>query len=101
MWVRTIMSVIIRTVGSEPPPVGHAPLSPPGCGGCGSRPRGLGDLVEAMVHGLAVALDLSCLDDSKQSLRPESPCAKRRDKLNRLGTKLGIGLAEDSSNSNT
>ena len=86
------MSVIVRRVTSEPSPTGPGLAPSRGCGGCGSRPkRGLGDIVEAIVHPLAVALDLPCLDDSKQSLRPESPCAQRRDKLNQMGRKVGLG----------
>lgn len=52
------------------------PASPP--------PPGLGDLVERLVKPIAVALDLPCLDENQQ-LRPESPCAQRRDRLNRFG----------------
>ena len=49
----------------------------PSCG------TGLGDLVERLVKPIAIALKLPCLDEQNQ-LRPESPCAKRRDALNRL-----------------
>ena len=50
---------------------------------------GLGDIVEKLVHPIAVALKLPCLEKGK--LKPQSPCAKRRDRLNKLGAKLGIG----------
>lgn len=42
----------------------------------------LGDAVEKLAKPIAKALKLPCLDGDK--LRPESPCAKRRDRLNRL-----------------
>jgi len=44
--------------------------------------RGLGDLVEWIVKPIAKRLKLKCLDE-KQRLRPESPCAKRKAKLNK------------------
>jgi hypothetical protein len=47
-----------------------------------AKPRGLGDLVEAAVKPVAKALGLSCLD-ANYHLRPGTPCAKRRDALNR------------------
>ena len=43
--------------------------------------RGLGDVVERLAKPIAVALKMPCLD-AKRELKPESPCAKRRDKLN-------------------
>lgn len=59
----------------------------------GIRPRpqkpGLGDRVEKLIHPIAVALKLPCLDD-KQQLRPESPCGRRRARLNELGKKIGL-----------
>ncbi len=51
--------------------------------------RGLGDRVERFVKPIAVALGLPCLD-AQQELRADSPCAKRRDRLNQLGEKVGI-----------
>lgn len=45
-------------------------------------PRGLGDLVERVAKPIAKALRLPCLDEN-HNLRPESPCAKRRDRLNK------------------
>ena len=45
--------------------------------------QGLGDIVERLAKPVAVSLKLPCLDENKK-LRPESPCAKRRDALNRL-----------------
>lgn len=46
-------------------------------------PRNSGDKVEKLVKPIAKALNLPCLDDDGK-LKPESPCAKRRDKLNEL-----------------
>lgn len=46
--------------------------------------RGLGDFVEKAVKPIAVFMRLSCLDDHGK-LKEASPCAKRRDWLNRLG----------------
>jgi hypothetical protein len=43
----------------------------------------LGDLIERLAKPIAKALALPCLDSTGQ-LKPESPCAKRRDALNRL-----------------
>lgn len=58
---------------------------------------GLGDMVERVAKPIAKALKMNCLDPDKQyQLRPESPCAKRRDKLNKLGEKVGIGLPSES-----
>jgi hypothetical protein len=54
------------------------------------RSAGLGDLVERAVKPIAVAMKLPCLDKEKR-LRPDSPCARRRDRLNALGRKVGIG----------
>jgi hypothetical protein len=52
--------------------------------------RGLGDRVERLVKPVALALKMNCLDKNKQ-LKLESPCAKRRAWLNRVGRKVGIG----------
>lgn len=49
--------------------------------------RGLGDLVERIAKPFAVALKMPCLDENKQ-LKPESPCAKRRDFLNRIAPNI-------------
>jgi hypothetical protein len=70
-----------------------APAPGPG-GGTPATPaakRGLGDMVERVFHPVAVALRLPCNDQKTGTLKPESPCAKRRDKLNELGKKAGIG----------
>lgn len=48
-----------------------------------SSPAGLGDVVERIAKPIARALNLPCLD-SNYSLKPESPCAKRRDTLNKM-----------------
>lgn len=52
---------------------------------------GLGDMVERVLHPIAVALNLPCLDAEKKALRPESPCAQKRDAINDFGRKIGIG----------
>jgi len=44
--------------------------------------RGLGDLVEWIAKPIAKRLKLKCLDEKAQ-LKPESPCAKRKAKLNK------------------
>ena len=41
----------------------------------------LGDKVERFAKPIAKALRLPCLDENDELL-PESPCAKRRDRLN-------------------
>lgn len=46
-------------------------------------PIGLGDAIERIVKPLAKALKLPCLEASG-GLKPESPCAKRRDALNKI-----------------
>ena len=53
--------------------------------------KGLGDRIERLVKPIAVGLRLPCLDKQRQ-LKPESPCAKRRAKLNDVGAKIGIGV---------
>jgi hypothetical protein len=57
---------------------------------CGGKPadykapaRGLGDVVERIAKPIAKALNLPCLDKSTGQLRPESGCAKRRDRMNK------------------
>lgn len=50
----------------------------------GSSLRGLGDVAEKIAHPVAVALGLPCLDKTTKALRPDSPCAKRRDAMNRM-----------------
>ncbi len=54
---------------------------------------GLGDRVERLVKPVALALQkigaLNCLDQNRR-LKPESPCARRRAKLNDLGKKVGL-----------
>jgi len=44
--------------------------------------RGLGDIVERLAKPIARALGLPCLDEHNR-LRPDSPCAKRRNALNK------------------
>lgn len=54
---------------------------------------GLGDRVEQLVKPVAATLQklgvVNCLDQNRR-LKPESPCARRRAKLNALGKKVGI-----------
>jgi len=44
--------------------------------------RGLGDVVAAVATPVARALRLPCVDPQTQQLRPESPCARRKERLN-------------------
>lgn len=44
---------------------------------------GLGDLIEKAVKPIAVALKLDCLDEN-HNLKNDSPCAKRRDRWNKI-----------------
>jgi len=46
-------------------------------------PRNLGTKIERAVKPIAIALKLPCLDENHK-LKPDSPCAKRRDFLNNL-----------------
>lgn len=45
--------------------------------------RGLGDLIHRIALPIAKALKLGCVDPATNQLRPESPCAKRREQLNK------------------
>jgi hypothetical protein len=44
----------------------------------------LGDVISSVATPIAAALHLPCVDPKTGKLRPESGCAKRRDKLNDL-----------------
>src|SRR5207245_1071022 len=46
--------------------------------------RGLGDVVERMAAPIANALKLDCHDKETGELKKESPCGKRKDKLNKV-----------------
>lgn len=59
-------------------------------GGPKSTAKGLGDCVEQIAKPIAKLLGLDCLD-AQGMLRVDSGCAKRRDRLNDMGRKLGIG----------
>jgi len=48
---------------------------------------GLGDIIEKVAKPFAKAMKLDCLD-ANNDLKPQSPCARRRDALNRIGRKL-------------
>ncbi len=41
-----------------------------------------GDAIAAIAAPIARALNLPCIDPQTNQLRPDSPCAKRRDALN-------------------
>lgn len=43
---------------------------------------GLGDLIAKVATPIARALHLPCIDPATKQLRPESPCAKRKARLN-------------------
>lgn len=49
-----------------------------------AKPAGLGDVVASLAHPIAKALNLDCLDPKTDSLKPGSPCDKRRQALNNL-----------------
>lgn len=44
--------------------------------------RGLGDVVAKIATPIARALGLPCVDKVTRELKPNSPCARRRDALN-------------------
>jgi hypothetical protein len=50
----------------------------------GQNIRGLGDRLEKAFHPIATAINWPCLDNQTGSLKPTSPCAKMRDRLNKL-----------------
>lgn len=72
------------TIGSRPTPASDDQSAPR---------RGLGDMVERLVKPIAQTLQragmVNCLDE-RNNLRPESKCAKRKSRLNKLGKKLGL-----------
>ena len=45
--------------------------------------RGAGDIVEMLAKPIAKAMKMDCLDD-KGSLKPDSPCGRRKRHLNRI-----------------
>ena len=53
------------------------------CMDAGGHKLGLGDLIERIAKPFARALRLDCID-SDGKLKATSPCAKRRDKLNKI-----------------
>lgn len=65
---------------SGPPRMGSATVP---VARAGVTPAGLGDLVEKLVKPIARAIKSDCLDE-RDALKPGSPCAKRRDALNKL-----------------
>jgi hypothetical protein len=48
----------------------------------------LGDAVSKIATPIASALNLDCIDPATKILRADSPCAKRRDLLNRFSDSL-------------
>lgn len=52
--------------------------------------KGLGDRVEQFAKPVARLLGMKCLD-AQGRLKADSGCAKRRDRLNDMGRKLGLG----------
>ena len=50
---------------------------------CPHGVTGLGDLIEKIARPIAKLLGIPC-HDKKGQLKPESNCAKRRDKLNKI-----------------
>jgi hypothetical protein len=48
-----------------------------------AKVRGLGDVVHMVAKPIAKVLGLSCIDKMTGGLKPQSPCAKRREMLNR------------------
>lgn len=53
---------------------------------------GLGDRVEKLAKPIARVVNSKCLDKETDQLKPQSPCAKRRDGLNKVGRAIGIGV---------
>jgi len=64
-------------------PAATCPLTPPRWGQITDNRVGLGDLVEIVAKPFAHAFRMKCLDE-KQNLRADSPCAKKKAKLNRV-----------------
>jgi len=52
-----------------------------------TRKMGLGDIIEKVAKPFAKAMKLDCLD-ANNDLKPQSPCARRRDALNRIGRQI-------------
>lgn len=48
----------------------------------------LGDAIATVATPIARALDLPCIDPATNDLRPDSPCARRKQKLNDLSDAL-------------
>jgi hypothetical protein len=78
--------------GAIPPPedpCSQCPLKPRRWGPYGrcrhgaAPPLGLGDAVAAIATPIARALKLPCIDPATKQLRPESPCSKKKNFLNR------------------
>lgn len=64
------------------------PLSPPRWAAVpAEKLLGLGDLVEKLAKPIARALNLRCLDD-QDNLKPDSPCARRKALMNRVGVPI-------------
>ena len=48
-----------------------------------SKRLGLGDAIASIATPIARALHLPCIDPATNQLRPESPCAKKKARLNK------------------
>jgi hypothetical protein len=59
-----------------------------------NKPMGFGDVVSAVATPIARVLGLPCVDKTTNTLRPESPCAKRREALNKFIPDVGITPSE-------
>ena len=50
----------------------------------GKQSIGLGDAIASIATPIARALHLPCIDPATKQLRPDSPCAKRKGRLNKI-----------------
>jgi hypothetical protein len=46
--------------------------------------RGLGDAIASVATPIARILKLKCIDPETKQLRPDSDCARRKNKLNKI-----------------
>lgn len=46
-------------------------------------PKGLGDAIAAVATPIARALGMPCVDKATGQLKPDSPCAKRKEAANK------------------
>lgn len=57
------------------------------------KQKGLGDIVSSVATPIAAALKMPCVDPATKQLRPNSLCAKRKEKLNRATEKVRAVLS--------